>query len=94
MAVVKDMALTPEAFLRDVGRALAGLDYRVNGQVVEAGTAEQGLEIAIEPLPPRQLSPLLSMARSKVTISFRGYDEAGQAAFLQQFDRAYQRGGG
>ena len=100
--VVKDMALTPEVFLRDVPRALEGLDYRVGGRVgggaggatVEIGTAAQGIAITVEPQEPRRLSGLWSMPRSKVTIAFHGYGAAEAAAFVARFDKAFQRGGG
>ena len=82
--VVKDMALTPEVFLRDVPRALEGLDYRVNGgdsgATVEVGDAGHGIAITVEPQEPRRLSGLWSMPRSKVTIAFDGYDAAEAAA--------------
>lgn len=89
------MALTPEDFLRGVPLALRGLDYRVNGSDVAAGSAEHGLSITLRPLPPRKLGTgLLALARCEVTISFRGYDEAERSAFLQHFDQVYRRGGG
>ncbi len=94
MAVVKDMVLTLEGFLRDLEAALAGLDYRVEGSRVEAINGRGRITITLEPLPPRRLSGLLSLERSKVTIDFQDYDEAGQAAFVKHFDRVYQRGGG
>jgi len=97
-AVVKDMALTPEVFLRDVPRALEGLDYRMNGgaqgAAVEVGDAARGIAITVEPQEPRRLSGLWSMPRSKVTIAFQGYDAGEAAAFVQRFDKAFQRGGG
>ena len=96
--VVKDMALTPEVFLRDVPRALEGLDYRANGgangATVEVGDAAQGIVITVEPQEPRRLSGLWSMPRSKVTIAFHGYDAAEANTFIARFDKAFQRGGG
>ncbi len=105
MAVVKDMVLTLEGFLRDLEAALAGLDYRVEGSRVEATNGTGRITITLEPLPPRRLSGLLSLpprrlsgllslARSKVTIAFEDYDEAAEAAFVEHFDRVYRRGGG
>ena len=94
MDIVKDMALTPADFLRDLERALPGLDYRINGTSVESGSAERGLSIALRELPPRRLSGLLSLPRCEITISFRGYEAGEQEAFLAQFYKAYQRGGG
>ena len=94
MQVVKDMALTPADFLRDLDRALPGLDYRVNGKKVEVGDAQRGLSIAIRELPPRRLSGLLAVPRCEISIDFRGYETAEREAFLEHFYKAYQRGGG
>ena len=94
MTIVKDMALTPGDFLRDLGRALPGLDYRVDGTSVEVGNAERGLSIALRELPPRRLSGLLSLPRCEITISFRGYAAGEQEVFLERFYKAFQRGGG
>ncbi|MDH3476644.1 MAG: hypothetical protein OEM59_23445 [Rhodospirillales bacterium] len=94
MAVVKDMAMTLEDFLRGLPSAMTGLDYRVNGHSVEAGTPERRLSIVIEPQPPRRLGGLLAVPRARVTITFEGYDPAAEAEFVERFDRAFQRGGG
>lgn len=88
------MGLTPEYFFRGLEVAFRGLDYRVDGHRVTAGTEESGVTVAIRPLPPRRLSGLLSMARCEVTITFRGYEANEQETFLEVFDRAYRRGGG
>ncbi len=94
MQVVKDMALTPADFLRDLDRALPGLDYRVDGTRVEVGDAERGLSITLRELEPRRLSGLLSLPRCEIAIAFRGYEAAERDAFLAHFYKAYQRGGG
>jgi hypothetical protein len=93
-SVVKDMALTQQEFFRDIGRAMTGLDYRVEGQQVLSGGPGRGITIALSDLPPRRLSALMVLPRCAVTISFQGYDEAERQAFLAAFDQAFQRGGG
>ena len=92
--VVKDMALTPAQFFRDIARAMGDIDYRVEGAGVRAGTPARGIAIALRELPPRRLSALMVLPRCAVTISFQGYDEAERRAFLAAFDQAFQRGGG
>ncbi len=94
MPTVKDMALTPGEFFRGVALAMEGREYRVESHGVEAGAAERGISISIQPLPPRRLSGLLSLPRAQVTISFRGHGAEEEADFLQRFDRVFQRGGG
>ncbi len=94
MPTVKDMALTPDEFFRGAALAMEGREYRVESHGVETGSAERGISISIEPLPPRRLSGLLSLPRAQVTISFRGYGAEEEADFLQRFDRVFQRAGG
>ncbi len=88
------MALTPEHFFRDIGRAMRGLDCRVESDCVVAEQGDRKLSIDLRPLPPRRLSGLLSMPRCEVSIFFHGYDEPERDAFLEQFDQAFRRGGG
>jgi LEA14-like dessication related protein len=94
MTLIKDMALTLEEFRRDLPIAMRGLEYEFDGSTVRAGNESRGITITIKPLPKRVLSALLSLERSEVAISFSGYDETEKTAFLQRFDRTYQRGGG
>jgi len=94
MTVVKDMALTLEDFRRGLASAMDGLDFALEGSVVKAGDDAHGITITFTPLPMRVLGGLLRVPRCEVAISFRGYAEAEKAAFLQRFDRSYQRAGG
>jgi len=92
--VVKDMAITPAQFFRDIERVVAGLSHRIEGQRVLAGSPAHGVTIELRELPPRRLSALMVLPRCAVTIAFQGYDAAERAAFLAVFDQAFQRGGG
>ena len=94
MTLIKDMALTLEEFRRDLPIAMGAMTYEFDGSTVRVGNEARGITITIKPLPKRVLSALLSLERSEVTISFKGYDESEKAAFMQRFDRTYQRGGG
>jgi len=86
--------LTRDDFFRLLPVAAAGLPLRVDGLSVALGTPERGVAITLEPLAPRRLSSLLSLPRARVTLVFHGYEPAAQAAFVEGFDRAFQRGGG
>ena len=94
MTVIKDMALTLEDFHRGLGSAMDGLEFSVNGGVVRVGTETHGITIAYTPLPTRVLGGLLQVPRGEVAITFQGYSEDERSAFLERFDRSYQRGGG
>lgn len=91
--IVKDMAATWADILRLLPVALRGWAYRVDGNKVEVGSAELGATITVDSLPPRGFGPV-QIPRSQVTLAFRGLDAGEQEAFLRQFDRAFQRGGG
>ena len=88
------MALTPEQFFRDIGRAMRGLDYRIDGDRVIAGNSGRRVTIDVRSLPARRLGGLLSMPRCEISISFQDYGEQEKKAFLEAFDRAFHRGGG
>ena len=90
---VKDMATTWEEFLRLLPVALAGWPYRIEGSEVEVGAHERGATITVGPLPPRQFGPV-AIPRSRVVLVFRGLNQDERNAFLRQFERAFQRGGG
>ncbi len=91
--LVKDMAGTWSDILRLLPIALRGWSYDVDGTTVEVGSPDRGVTITVDPLPPRQFG-LVQIPRSRVVLAFRGLDAGEQDAFLHQFDRAFQRGGG
>ena len=91
--IVKDMAASWGDIVRLLPVALRGWPYEVAGRTVAVGTPERGVVITAEDLPPRRIA-LLEVARSGVTLTFRGLDRDERNAFLTQFDRAFQRGGG
>jgi len=90
----KDMALTPEDFVRLLPKALEGWDYRLSKTGAQIGTADRGVTITLSPLPARTLGGRLVLERSQVDIDFHGLDPVERESFLKRFDRAFQRGGG
>ncbi len=92
--IVKEMGMTRDDFARGLASALQGYDYRVEGDRVVVEAPGQEVTISFEALPPRRLGLSLAMPRARVTIAFGDFAPAGRGAFLQQFDRAFQRGGG
>lgn len=100
--VVKEMGLGAADFFRLLPRALAGMDYEIDGGGIEGGidgarveTALQGrrLAIAAEPLADRRIAALV-VERCRVTLAFHGWRAEDRLAFLARFDRAYHKGGG
>ena len=87
--------------LRLLPRALAGLDYSIEGSIeggveglrAEATAPGRRLSIAARPLPERRIAAL-AVQRCQVTLAFRGWPDEERLAFLARFDRTYRKGGG
>lgn len=91
--IVKDMAATWDDIVRLLPVALGGWPYEIDGTAIQVGTPDRGAVITVGPLPPRRLG-LVEIRRSRVALAFHGLDAGEREAFLRQFDRAFQRGGG
>lgn len=96
--VVKEMGLGAADFFRLLPRALAGMDYgieggRIDGARVETALRGRRLAIAAEPLADRRIAALV-VERCRVTLAFHGWRAEDRLAFLARFDRAYHKGGG
>lgn len=96
--VVKDMGgLAVGDVLRLLPRALAGLDYSIEGGIeglrAEASAPGRRLSIAARALPERRIAAL-AVERCQVTLAFRGWPDEERLAFLARFDRTYRKGGG
>jgi len=89
---VKDMALTRADLLRLLPGAVGTLPWHAEADRIRVG-AESGVDLHIEPLPPRRFGPV-EIPRLRVAFAFRGWDEAERRDFLARFDLAFQRGGG
>ncbi len=92
--ITKDMGFTPGEILRLLPRALEGWDYAVEGAGAAFGNAEKGGRMTWRELPARRLGLNFVVPRCQVELRLHGLNQAEQSAFLLQFDRSYQRGGG
>ncbi len=91
--VAKDMATTPEEFLRLIPRLARGMTCVVQEGCVRIGESQKGVVITTRALAPRRIAGL-ALDRCRVELAFRGMHETEVAAFLTHFDRVYHRGGG
>jgi hypothetical protein len=91
--VTRDMGLTHAEFFRTLPGVLAGLRFQRQEATVEVFDADRHLTIHLAPEGQRRLAAL-RLPVTRVTFVFRGYAEAERAAFLQHFERRFQRGGG
>ncbi|MEQ8321060.1 MAG: hypothetical protein RH946_12395 [Rhodospirillales bacterium] len=95
VTINKQMGITHAEFVRLLPRALKSHHFQVHDNTtvrVEGGHGKH-IDIGLGPEQVRQIA-LMRIATTAVTLSFTGYSEAERKAFLEQFDRAYHRGGG
>ncbi len=92
--VTKQMGITHHEFVRLLPRAVKTHHFWVHDAHVrvEGGHAKH-IDIELGPEEMRQIA-LMRIATTEVTLSFHSYSEDERKAFLEQFDRSYQRGGG
>ena len=92
----RDIAFSLDEAFRHLPYALRGFDPVNDGpwRVVASAAGGRHVTIQGDPLPPRQLSALISLPRCRIGFAFQGFTDEEQAAFLANFDRAFQRGGG
>lgn len=92
--IKKQMGITHHEFVRLLPQAVGSHRFHVHGNKVDVEN-DLGHHIHIElgDEAVRQIA-LMRIPTTPVTLTFVGYDEDERTAFMQRFDRAYQRGGG
>lgn len=96
--LTKEMSLTRADFLRDIPAALRGWEWETseNGEtliVIAHGPHDASTSITWRALPPRRLGQF-SIPRADVVIDLGTLKGDAANAFIDQFNRAFQRGGG
>lgn len=91
--VEKIMSLGPAEFERSLHVLAPDAKLDANGRVILEHPPGQ-VELTFEPLPSQTLGGLLALPRARITLDFTGLALGDADAFLQKFDRAFQRGGG
>ena len=93
LSLIREMSITHKEFFRLLPHAAK--DAAINRQDHRAtiATAAGQVTITLAPETTRKLG-LLEFPVTTVTMEFHDFSPSGQAAFLQRFDLAYQKGGG
>lgn len=96
--LTKEMSLTRSDFLRDIPAALRGWTWSVHEDadaviVTAQGPDAASVSITQRDLPPRTLGQF-SIPRSDVVIDLGTLTGDAANAFIDQFNRTFQRGGG
>lgn len=92
--VTKQMGITHAEFARLLPRALDANTFSGHAPHYDV-TLQAGGTVAIDlgPESERRIA-LMRIASTPVTLTFSDVSDDAKAAFLERFDRAYQRGGG
>lgn len=88
-----DMSISRGEFERCLPAAVGHVSYVTSGDVFAYCADGRAWRITLEPLPDRVIA-LLRLPRHRVSFRFEGYDDAARAAWLERFQRHFQRGGG
>ena len=91
--IVREMSLTYDDFFRLLPGALKGSSYRIENNVVYINLDTGYLKISLSPQSQRAVGSLL-LPMIQVTFEFDDCPENDRKLFFENFDLAYQKGGG
>jgi hypothetical protein len=89
----REMSISREEFLRLLPKALAGMDFSVDGREIRATAGPRGVLIRLSPERQRRAA-MIMLPVIHVEITLEGFSESQSDGFMRQFELAYQRGGG
>lgn len=93
VTIVKDMGVTHADCRRILPQVAPEVPLRWRGHTAFARWPDRQVEIELGPEQCRRIASL-TLPRTLVTLRFTGFSEATRKAWLSQFDRRFQRGGG
>jgi hypothetical protein len=91
--LIREMGLERAEFLRLLPAAVAPRPYRLEGDSIQVEDPGGGIRIRLHPTTERRIAGL-GLPVTRVEFTFEGLDSAVRNAFMEQFERHYQRGGG
>jgi hypothetical protein len=87
------MGLTHVELFRLLPQALEWREHTINGSSIRVGDGDQTALIELGPQHERKIASLV-LPVTHVDLSLNGFTDEQAQAFVQRFDRTYQRGGG
>ncbi len=93
LALVQDMTISRDEFVRSLRGAVAGAEFTVEGGDIRPVDAGQRWRIALEALPDLGLGSI-RLPRQRVEIHLAGCDASATRRFLERFELYFRRGGG
>lgn len=92
--VEKIMSLSLQEFHRGLKALLPDIAVNTGQKEATIPAGAGSVTITYDPLEGATFGGLLSLPRAKITIATIGLDEEEAQAFLDRFNKAFQRGGG
>jgi hypothetical protein len=93
LALMADMTIARDAFLRALPGAVAGAAYDVDDTQIRARAPGPRWRIALEPLPDLAIGAL-RLPRLRVSIFLTGYSAQAARGFVERFELYFRRAGG
>ena len=93
VTIEKEMGITHADFFRILPNALGGEGYAVSGSRITWKDGERTLTIDLGQEESRQIA-LMRMPKTRLTLTFTGYEADEREAALARFWRYFQKGGG
>ena len=87
------MTITHKEFLRLLPKAISGLSYQKNGNLIEIIDNKRLIKINLSDESIRQIASL-SLPVTNVRIELNNFQTKDSSSFISRFDLAYQKGGG
>jgi hypothetical protein len=92
-ALVQEMTISRESFLRLLPAAVDNVPFDVAGTDIRSRDDGRGWHIVLTPLSDMRLGRL-ALPRHRVAFHFTGYGEDDRRRFLERFELYYRRCGG
>ena len=89
----REMCITHKEFFRLLPIALKDIQYQMNDNKITISAYDGDIEITLGQQGERRIAALI-LPKAKVSYDFKGISESNIQLFLDNFSRAYQRGGG
>ncbi len=87
------MTITHNDFFRILPKALKNKQYYISGLQVAVNQGDRSMRLTLSPESVRQIGSL-RLPVTEIEMYFSDYSNNEVSQFLQQFDLAYQKGGG
>ena len=91
--MIRDMSITHDEFFRLLPKALKNRRYEILNNVVHVTLAHGNITISLSPQTSRELGSLV-LPVTRINFAIKNCPEVVRLKFFEDFDLAYQKGGG